>query len=280
MAVKEFNYKEMRINQFLKHSTLKSLIFVSLFYILSCSKNNSEGIDKSTRPDLYTYVPDDNFEQLLINQGYDDRLDNYITNADVVDVTQLLFTSGYNGSIYDSSGITDFTGIEAFVSLESFDCSSLNLTSIDLSLNTALKSLNCSDNNFTSLNLDNLVALEYLDCSYNNLTTLSFNSSNLQTLYCNENNLSELDLSSTNSIISLVCSSNNLSSINISSNTNLNHLQASVNLFDTLDISENVALDYMDCQSNPFLSCIRVNESQLSLDWAFCSNELFSLSCY
>ena len=82
-----------------------------------------------------------------------DVLDNYITNANVENVTQLLFTSGYESWIFNSSGITDFKGIEAFISLESFDCSSLGLTDIDLSQNTALKSLNCSDNNFTTLDV-------------------------------------------------------------------------------------------------------------------------------
>ena len=160
----------MKANQIYIKQILRFLSLLSLALLTNCSKNDSESIDKSTRPDLYTYVPDDNFEQLLINQGYDDRLDNYITNADVVDVTMLLFTSGANGGFIDASGISDFTGIEAFVSLESFNCSDLSLTNLDLSENVALKSLDCSANNLTNLNLSNLSALEYLNCSY---TTIS-----------------------------------------------------------------------------------------------------------
>ena len=213
----------MKANQIYMKLSLRLLGLLSFLLQINCSKNDSESIDKSTRPDLYTYVPDDNFEQLLINQGYDDRLDNYITNADVVNVTFLLFTSGNNGPMSNPSGISDFTGIEAFVSLESLDCSSLNLTSLNLNSNTALKSLNCSGSNLTSLNLSNLSALRILNCSYNNLTSLQFNGASLEVLSCHENNLSQLDLSSTNSLISIDCFGNNLSSLDLGLNTALNH---------------------------------------------------------
>ena len=37
-----------------------------------------------------TYVPDDNFEQALINLGYDNILDNYVQTANIDTVTYLL----------------------------------------------------------------------------------------------------------------------------------------------------------------------------------------------
>ena len=37
-----------------------------------------------------TYVPDDNFEQELINLGYDNILDNYVTTSSIDTVTLLL----------------------------------------------------------------------------------------------------------------------------------------------------------------------------------------------
>ena len=256
------------------------LVILCFLFSMSCSKSDSDsGIDKSTRPDLYTYVPDNNFEQLLIDQGHDDRLDNYITTSDVADVTLLLFTSGFDGTIAEPSGISNFTGIEAFISLEQFDCSSLNLTSIDLSNNTALKSLNCSDNSLTNLDLSNLTELEVLSCGYNNLTSLELNSEALTYLSCHENDLPDLDIASTNSLEGLTCFNNNLTSLDISSNVSLITLQASNNLFETLDISQNIALTYIECHYNPLLTCIKVNENQLTQTWSFCSSELFSLSC-
>lgn len=254
------------------------LVILNLVFFTSCSKSDTE-IDKSTRPDLYTYVPDDNFEQLLINQGHDDRLDNYITTSDVNDVTQLYFTSGFNGTLFDPSGISNFTGIEAFVSLESFDCSSLNLTTIDLSANIALKTLHCFDNNLTSLDLSNLTVLEVLDCRYNNLTSLELNSNALTYFSCSNNNLASIDVTDANYLLRLNCFGNELMSLDLSNNSSLTQLTVSNNLFETLDISQNVALTYVDCQLNPLLICVQVNENQLTQNWSFCSSELFSLSC-
>ena len=39
-----------------------------------------------------TYVPDDNFEQTLINLGYDNVLDDYVTTANISNVPQLVWT--------------------------------------------------------------------------------------------------------------------------------------------------------------------------------------------
>ena len=36
-----------------------------------------------------TYVPDDNFEQALINLGYDNILDNYVATSSIDTITNL-----------------------------------------------------------------------------------------------------------------------------------------------------------------------------------------------
>ena len=51
---------------------------------------------------LYTYVPDDNFEQKLIDLGYDDVLDDYVTTNNINTVTELNIRG---------SSIEDFTGL-------------------------------------------------------------------------------------------------------------------------------------------------------------------------
>ena len=55
-----------------------------------------------------TYVPDDNFEQALINLGYDNILDDYVATAnfDILTYLDVQFFS-----------IIDLTGIEDFVAL-------------------------------------------------------------------------------------------------------------------------------------------------------------------
>ena len=45
-----------------------------------------------------TYVPDDNFEQELINLGYDDMLDNYVLTSSIISVTTLTLRNKNNQS--------------------------------------------------------------------------------------------------------------------------------------------------------------------------------------
>ena len=52
----------------------------------------------------YTYVPDDNFEQALIDLGYDDTLDNFVITDSISEVTTLNVS---NDSISDLTGIED-----------------------------------------------------------------------------------------------------------------------------------------------------------------------------
>ena len=94
-----------------------------------------------------TYVPDDNFEQALIDLGYDDTLDDYVLTANISGVTTL-----YVGS----KEIADLMGIEAFTALEELDCHQNQLTSLDVSANTALTYLDCGANQLTSLDVSSI----------------------------------------------------------------------------------------------------------------------------
>ena len=72
----------------------------------------------------YTYVPNDNFEQALIDLGYDDVLDDYVVTDSINSVTVLNVSN---------DSISDLTGIEDFIALESLNCSYNQLTSLTLS---------------------------------------------------------------------------------------------------------------------------------------------------
>ena len=76
-----------------------------------------------------TYVPDDNFEQALIDLGYDDVLDDYVVTDSINTVTTLNV---------ENDSISDLTGIEGFTALTNLNCSYNQLTSLDMSSNTAL----------------------------------------------------------------------------------------------------------------------------------------------
>ena len=84
-----------------------------------------------------TYVPDDNFEQALIDLGYDDTLDDYVVTDSISGVTSL---------DVGEKEISDLTGIEAFTALDVLYCDNNQLTSLDVSTNTALTGLWCNSN--------------------------------------------------------------------------------------------------------------------------------------
>ena len=112
-----------------------------------------------------TYVPDNNFEQELINLGYDNALDDYVITANINYLT-VLYVNNKN--------ISDMTGIEDF---------------------TALNNLNCSYNQLTTINLNGNTELEYLTANNNNLTTIDLSQNNsLSTINIKGNQLVELNL--------------------------------------------------------------------------------------
>ena len=152
-----------------------------------------------------TYVPDDKFEQALIDLGYDDTLDDYVLTANISGVIKL--------DVGDKS-ISDLTGIEAFVALEELRLWDNSLTSLDVSKNTALKSLSLSRNKLTSLDVTKNTALKSLSVTYNRLTSLDVSKNTaLKELWCDFNQLTSLDVSNNTALTWLYCPSNRLTSL-------------------------------------------------------------------
>jgi len=190
-----------------------------------------------------TYVPDDNFEQALIDLGYDDALDDYVITSHINAITSLTVNNKNIGSL---------TGIEDFISLETLSCTQNNISNIDISANTALTTLNVSNNNLTSLILTQNVNLTTLYCLGNNLTSLDVSNNTLLTsLNCGyNNNLHTLDLSSNTALTSLVCPSIGLSGIDVSNNVLLTNLEVQNNQLTSLDISQNSNLQNLRIDNN------------------------------
>ena len=75
-------------------------------------------------------------------------------------------------------------------------CHGNNLTSLDVSKNSALIWLDCHDNQLTSLDVSNNTALIGLACSFNQLTSLNVDKNKkLVWLHCENNKLTSLDVS-------------------------------------------------------------------------------------
>ena len=116
-------------------------------------------------PDLEkTYVPDDNFEQALIDLGLDDVLDDYVVTKDIAEIEELDI-SGKN--------ISDLTGLKDFTSLIVLDCSNNNISSINPHLGSSfghgfeIGTIILSDNKITSLDVSDLHFLFMLDARNN-----------------------------------------------------------------------------------------------------------------
>ena len=149
------------------------------------------------------------------------------------------------------AGISNLSGIQYFVDLESLTCSYNNLTSLDVSGLTKLKFLNCSGNQLTSLNVSGLTNLITLECVSNELTALDVSESAiLQTLSCSNNLLPVLDVSGLTSLGTLHCSNNILTELEVSELTDLYILYCSDNQLTALDVSRLTNLQYIECGYN------------------------------
>jgi Leucine-rich repeat (LRR) protein len=204
--------------------------------------------------EVYTYIPDDAFEQALITKGYDDELDNFVLTQNISSVTVLEISS---------LGIKDLTGIEDFTQLKILDCSDNTLEQIDLTNNTGLITLICAANELIDLDVSHFALLTELDCSENSLEQLDLSLNvALSVLNSSNNNLEELDLNINTALTELNCSGNDLEQLDLSANVVLSSVDCSANGLYTLNIKNgnNVAISSFNALSNNLL-CIGVDDS-------------------
>ena len=261
-----------------------------------------------------TAIPDANFEQALINLGYDNVIDGGVLTANISGVT---FLDVSNGGISDLTGIEDFTallGLEcAYNQLTSLDvtgaialdtlyCPNNQLTNLDVSQNTALTYLRCEQNQLTSIDVSQNTALEWLNCGNNQLTSIDVSqntalidlfcynnqltnldvsqNTTLTELACADNNLTSLDVTGAHALIIILCFNNQLTSIDVTQNPALEDLWCHNNHLTTLDVAQNTALTWLNCQSN-YLFCLNVkNGNNSNISWlAFNASSNSSLTC-
>ena len=250
---------------------LKNIFFTLLVVAALVGCNNNDEIEIPR-----TYVPDDNFEQTLIDLGYDDIMDNYVL-TEKIQILRVLVIRGENK-------IKDLTGIEDFKYLQNLNLNGHKLTSLDLSKNLLLVKLECSGNELASLNVTKNLQLKVLNCGDNELTSLDVsNNEQLITLGFWSNELSEIDISNNRYLEQLFCYGNNLQELDISNNYYLEGINARHNELKELDLSANgdrmrflycennqiekldvsyiKNLTFFSCFRNP-LSCVQVSHKQ------------------
>jgi len=182
----------------------------------------------------------------------------------------------------------NLSGNTALVTL---DCSNNQLTTLNLSGLTKLTELRCNTNQLTTLNLTGNPALFTLSCTSNKLTSLSVNGlSKLTNLSCNNNNLTSLNLTGDTSLSCFYCYNNNLTSLNVSGFSKLTYLHCYGNKLTSLSVSGLGSLVDLRCHSNNLTSLILSGCS--GLKQLYCSNNYLTglnlsgfanltyLSCY
>ena len=214
-----------------------------------------------------TTFPDDVFRE-WVSVHCDKDSDGFLSDAERSQCTYI---------IVEKMGITSLTGIELFPNLTRLNCDDNNLSSLDVSNNTALTDLCCDYNNLSSLDVSNNTALATLSCVENNLSNLDVsNNTALEDLYCFENNLSSLDLSNNTALVYLFCGYNNISSLDVSNNTALTYLYCYHNNLSSLDVTNNTALTNLRCYHNNLSSLDVTNNTALT--YLYCDhNNLSSL---
>ena len=185
---------------------------------------------------LYTYVPDDTFQQYIVDEGWDSGI-----------VEDWVLTAGISGQTIVNvlnKGIADLTGIEAFVSLTNLNCGNNNLTTLDISNNTNLTSLHCYQNQITSLDVSQNTALTYLYCGNNSLFNSNLDISSLtalETLWCLNMNLTDLTITGNTALTFLNCSNNDLTCLNLKNGNNTSMtLDATTNLLSCITVDDPV----------------------------------------
>ena len=115
-----------------------------------------------------TYVPDDNFEQALIDLGYDSGvLDDYVLTANIENISILNIS---NQNILDLTGIEDFFGL-----LTNFNFEGNSVVNLNFSTNILLKSLNASSNAITTIDVSANTNLNSLNVSNNSISQINLN---------------------------------------------------------------------------------------------------------
>jgi len=188
---------------------------------------------------LFVSIPDQNFEQKLIDLGHDDALDGQVLIDNISSIEELNVSN---------ASISDLTGLESF---------------------TSLKNLNVSNNLLSLLDVSSNVNLERLYLNHNEqITALDVTqNTNLYFLQSYWTNIENIDLTNNPLLVELNLNFNPIDQINLSSNPLLEHLSLNNHLIQSeltnIDLSNNPALRFLDLHGNPISEIDLSQQTQL-----------------
>ena len=209
------------------------LLFLSIFCCLNLS---GQSVD----------IPDATFKSYLLGNS------NINTNNDAE--IQYSEANSFQGNIdVKYLYITNLTGIEAFINLDSLNCYGTYLTNLDLSQNINLKHLEFGgwNTNFTTIDLSQNINLESLRYSLTSIESLDLTlNTKLEFVDINSNYLTHLDVSGLSFLSWLDLSPGSLLTLNASACTSLTHFGFSQSYaMESADFSGCISLEYLNIQA-------------------------------
>ncbi len=258
-------------------------------------------------PEALTYVPDDSFEQSIIDAGFDNKLDDYVLTQNISEIVRL-GTSESEIKLFNK-GIRNLIGLDGFISLKEFSADLNLIDSVDFSKNLNLETISIYYNNIKSIDIsknENLKSLNILgnpiqtgtiDISKNlNLEVLSIGGSAGSRLINEQGEfiaqipqitakITSLDFSKNLKLTNLKITHSEISDLDTSNYDNLDKilsLDISFNKLQSLDISRFIALQSLNIVGNTNLDCIVVNQNQLSsipTTWIKDSSTVYDTDC-
>ena len=220
------------------------------------------------------YIPDPNFEQALIDSSIDTSqvLDGIILRSEAEGQTGRLDVC--------CRGISDLTGVEAFVNITELQAGENNLTKIDISKNTELIKIWTYFNPLTSLDLSNNTKLQRISVGGNELTELDVSMlPDLHAILAWQNQLTSIDVSNNPLLDWLHIETNQVSSVDVSNNPLLTYFRIHSNQVFSIDVSNNPLLDQLDIGNNPNLSHLDMRNGNNSNIISFYAENIPLLTC-
>jgi Leucine-rich repeat (LRR) protein len=171
-------------------------IYALIKYILIGDRVSIDQGDKKVVPsdDFRVSIPDENFREYLLEEHGIENDGATLAYGDAKEIKEIRC---------EGRKIQSLEGIQFFTALDHLECPGPEneLTSLDVSRNTALTKLWCDFNQLANLDVSHNNALTELNCNRNQLTTLDLSQNNaLEFLECENNQLTNLDLSNNPSL--------------------------------------------------------------------------------
>ena len=228
-------------------------------------QDSLEGEKDETYQENKTFIADVEFEKYLIEQGWDDVLDNYVLTSNINTITNIYVSLKKISSLI---GIEDFTSLEGLIADDNILSGELNLT-----FNNKLKFIGLNNNNLKELKIKSQLletanlgnnkievleiyptsSLKKLIIQSNQITSFDFNQyTGLQELYIFRNPIQNLEVNNLTELKTLIAHliySDSPLSVDLSNNPNLKILDFSISKILEIDLTKNSLLERFACRN-------------------------------